>query len=145
MKVCPLVRHLTEEHRAALSAAEGLRRAVGSRGELQRATARFLDFWRDQIVPHHRREEEVLLPELAQWVPEGDAVIVLTLADHVALRRLVRQIEGCASEEFERLSTQLVEKLAEHIRFEEETLFPALEEALGRPRLAELAGELAVP
>lgn len=40
--------------------------------------------------------------------------------------------------------TALIQRLEEHVRFEEQTLFPAMERALGRARLAELEGELAL-
>ncbi|MBI5445903.1 MAG: hemerythrin domain-containing protein, partial [Deltaproteobacteria bacterium] len=88
-------------------------------------------------------EEEVLIPELSARVSECDAVIVLTVADHVVLRRLLRQARSVSAAAAEGLIGEIGRKISEHVRFEEQTLYPALEAALGRERLNELAQELA--
>ena len=147
MGQCPALRRLAAEHGRAIEAARRFRQAAeasdGPFADLEEETQRFLRVWRQVVVPHYRKEEEVLLPDLARRVPEGDAMILLPLADHVALRRLVREIERGPDARRRQLAAEIGERLAEHVRFEEETLYPALEETLGRSRLAELAGELA--
>ncbi len=80
--------------------------------------------------------------ELARRIPEADAVIVFTLGDHVALRRLVRELRGSAGPGRGGVADGLARKLAEHVAFEERTLFPALQETLGCGRVAELASEM---
>jgi iron-sulfur cluster repair protein YtfE (RIC family) len=133
--LCPELRRLQAEHARWLA-------ALAREGAAPRA-ARLLALWEEEIQPHCRREEEVLLPELARRIPEADAVIVFTLGDHVVLRRLVRELrEACESERGEAVR-RLARKLAEHVEFEEQTLFPAVQESLGCDRLAALAPELA--
>src|SRR5512138_3781152 len=86
MNLCPELRRLQAEHARWL--AELARPAEGEGG-----AARLLTLWKTEIQPHCRREEEVLIPELARQVPEADAVIMMSLADHVGLRRLARELE----------------------------------------------------
>jgi hypothetical protein len=87
----------------------------------------------------------VLLPELSRRIPEADAVIVFTLGDHVVLRRLVRELREASGPARGEGADRLARKLAEHLEFEEQTLFPAVQESLGCERLAALARELATP
>ncbi|HET9596424.1 MAG TPA: hemerythrin domain-containing protein [Anaeromyxobacteraceae bacterium] len=137
MTLCPQLRRLQADHGRWLAGTA--RRA----GETEAGhAARVLALWDAEILPHCRVEEEVLLPELARRLSETDAVVLLTLADHVALRRLVRELR-CAGEGQRSASADALErKLTEHAAFEERTLFPAAQETLGCDRLAALAGEL---
>lgn len=135
MTLCPELRRLQAEH------AGWLAQLAGEAGEGR--AARLLALWEEEILPHCRREEEVLLPELARRIPEADAVIVFTLGDHVALRRLVRELRAAEPGDRPTLTTTLAERLREHLDFEERTLFPALQENLGCDRLAALGAELA--
>lgn len=135
MNLCPELRRLEAEH--ARWRAE-LARAGGEGGR----AARLLALWEEEILPHCRREEDVLLPELARRVSEADAVVVFTLADHVALRRLARELRGAPAAARGDLAASFAHKLAEHLAFEERTLFPAAQEQIGCDRLAALGGEL---
>jgi hemerythrin-like domain-containing protein len=135
--LCPQLRRLQAEHARWLA-------ALGHEGDAHRA-ARLLALWEEEIQPHCRREEEVLLPELSRRIPEADAVIVFTLGDHVVLRRLVRELRETCEPERGEAADRLAHKLVEHLEFEEKTLFPAAQESLGCDRLAALARELATP
>ena len=136
MNLCPALRRLEAEHARWLAALGGRGRAGAARPEL------VLALWEEEILPHCRREEDVLLPELSRRLSEADAVVVFTLADHVGLRRLARELRAAGPEERGALATKLARKLEEHAVFEERTLFPAAQEALGCDRLAALGAEL---
>ena len=138
MNLCPELRRLEAEHARWLAELAGEGPADGAG-----RAARLLALWEDEILPHCRREEDVLLPELARRIPEADAVIVFTLGDHVVLRRLARELRDVTDAEAREVAARLGQKLAEHVAFEERTLFPALQERLGCGRLAALAAELA--
>ncbi len=138
MNLCPQLRRLQAEHSRWLA-------GCGRRGGEAEAdhAARLLALWDAEILPHCRAEEDVLLPELARRLSEADAVVMFTLADHVALRHLVRALRHAAPSERSVSIEALGRKLAEHAAFEERTLLPAAQESLGCDRLAALGGELA--
>lgn len=135
VNLCPELRRLEAEHARWREELE--RHAGGGDG-----TARLLDLWRTAILPHCRREEEVLIPELARKLPESDAVIMMSLADHLGLRRLARDLERAVGPEARSLAERLAARLVEHVAFEERTLFPVAQEQLGTERLAALGAEL---
>lgn len=135
MSLCTPLRHLSADHARWLSA---LARSVGVDG----GGAGLLALWDAEILPHCRAEEEVLLPELARRISEADAVVVFTMGDHLVLRGLVRDLRRATGPAAAVAAAALAGKLAEHLQFEERTLLPALQQALGCDRLAELQGEL---
>jgi hypothetical protein len=90
----------------------------------------------------HLLERLVQATLLVGEISEADALIVFTMGDHLILRRLTRELADCFGEARRFVAHQLGQKLDDHIRFEERTLFPAVEATLGRARLTELAGEL---
>ncbi len=138
MTLCPQLRRLSAEHARWLAEIASWGRA----GDEDR-TARLLKLWELEVLPHCRAEEEVLLPELARGLSEADAAIVFTLSDHVALRRLARELREARGEARAAALAALEKKLHEHARFEESTLFPAVQEVLGCDRIAGLAPDLA--
>ncbi|MBI5445054.1 MAG: hemerythrin domain-containing protein [Deltaproteobacteria bacterium] len=141
--LCPEMTRLSEEHRSGILAAHRLRLGLAGSDARAEALTAFLRTWKEVLLPHLRREEEVLLPELAQCVSEGDALIVLTLSDHTVLRRLVRELRRCPHDARPVVALRIGQRLREHVAFEERTLFPAVEQALGRKTLKALSRELA--
>jgi hypothetical protein len=139
VNLCPELRRFQAEHARWL--AELAERGPGADAG---GATRLLSLWEDEILPHCRRVEDVLLPELARRIPEADAVIVFTLGDHVVLRGLVRELHGAPEPQRREVAARLGKKLAEHVAFEERTLFPSVQEALGCDRLAALGGELTI-
>ena len=138
MNLCPQLRRLQSEHARWLDRLAELEREEDGVRAVQ-----LVALWAEEILPHCRREEEVLLPELARRIPEADAVIVFTAGDHVAMRAMVRALRGAAGAEQRReLADALARRFAEHVAFEERTLFPALQETLGCDRLAALGAEI---
>jgi|WetSurMetagenome_2_1015567.scaffolds.fasta_scaffold203167_2 iron-sulfur cluster repair protein YtfE (RIC family) len=138
MDLCPQLRRLAEEHARWLEL--GRRREGECTAE---QAARLLAGWEDEIVPHCRAEEEVLLPELARHLSETDAVVVFTHGDHLVLRRLARELRLAKEPARPAALGRLLEKLEEHFRFEEQTLFPSLQQAIGCDCLAQLGEEIA--
>jgi iron-sulfur cluster repair protein YtfE (RIC family) len=135
--LCPQLRRLQAEHGRWLA---GMGRRAGETEGGH--AARVLALWDADILRHCRVEEEVLLPELAGRLSETDAVVLFTLADHVALRRLVRELRCATGSERSAALDALGRRLTEHLAFEERTLLPAVQESLGCDRLAALAVEL---
>ena len=137
MDLCPQLRRLAAVRARWRAAIE-----QGASGAEEQRCPRLLALWDREVLPHCRAVEEILLPELAQRRSEADAAIVLTLSDHVALRRLVRELRHASGGELSTLAAALAERLAEHAEFEERTLLPLIQEALGSAAMAALAAEL---
>lgn len=138
MKRTPELQQLSRDHHQALFASLKLRRADEStRAE---AIARFLEFWRGHGERHFEIEESVLLPGFARG--GGDPrheLVARVLTEHVEIRAAARDVtpETGLSELHD-----LGERLAAHVRLEEDELFPLIEATLDPQALAGLGEEL---
>jgi hemerythrin-like domain-containing protein len=133
MKRDPRLQGLSSDHHQALVLARRVRRrtAAGTLdGPLVTEVARR---FRTELEPHFQVEEEVLLPALLEI---GEANLVTrTLDDHAFLRAQVSAAENGALDALAGFG----QRLHEHVRFEERSLFPACEEKLSDPVLEEAA------
>ena len=125
---------LSRDHHQGLFAALKLRRTTEDARQV------FLDFWAEDRR-HFAVEEDVLLPALARHVPADHAAIVRVLVEHVDIRRRARELEADDAPAPEALR-ELGDRLHAHIRYEEDVLFPLVEERLPRDELAALGTEL---
>ncbi|MBE3582762.1 MAG: hemerythrin domain-containing protein [Limnochordaceae bacterium] len=105
----------------------------------------FLAFWDEHGQPHFRLEEEVLLPLYRRDHPQDPlpAALLRILAEHVHIRALVqalRQAKNGGS--WARLAQEVGQALQGHVRWEERTAFPLLEDTLSAPALKELEERL---
>jgi hemerythrin-like domain-containing protein len=112
---------LAEEHDAAEAARE------------------FLEHWADEERLHFRLEEEVLLPAYAAYGDPEHAAVVRTLLDHVLIRR---DVERLAADPPLELLHELGERLANHVKLEENELFPLVERTIPEPELLALGARL---
>ncbi len=120
MKRHPALQDLSREHHTALV----LARRVGAcaddaRSQLAMCTQVFANFT-DEMAPHFRVEETTLVPLLRGGHEDAAARI---LADHARLRALASRIAAADTGALPAFATLL----AEHVRFEERSLFPLLE------------------
>ena len=128
---------LSHDHHQALFVALKLKRGEAGAGD---AFAAFLD---GDGREHFRAEEEILLPTWLALDPEADQQLARrVLADHLELHTWHARLRANEVDDTE--LAELGRLLEEHVRFEERTLFPAIEAALaGRGRaLAELGERL---
>lgn len=138
MKPEPALHPLSQDHHEILALAQRLKHAV----DADLATAAFLSFWSAHGHAHIRIEEEVLLPG---WVKEDesadDQMVVRVLSEHLLIRGAVRSLER-GETSIDRIH-DLGTLLESHVRFEDRTLFPRIEERLSLEALAELGADLA--
>src|SRR5262245_46458605 len=94
------------------------------------AAEQFIAFWEGDLQNHFRQEEEILLPVLETYVAQDCAEIRETLRQHTGIRRLIDALNT----ELTRhgaidpvLLGQIGGALTDHIRFEENELFPVVE------------------
>jgi hemerythrin-like domain-containing protein len=145
MKRHPDLRIFSDDHHRGLVSARRLRRAAGDEDDLTDTARAFLEFWREDTSLHFRKEEEVLLPVLARYgghLAQGS--VVEMLAQHARIRGLAMELgdelgrQGVQGETVRKLG----EQLEAHIRLEERSVFPFIEETLSEHALKEVTSRL---
>lgn len=137
MKRSPALTPLSHDHQHALAVALELRRGSDS----DRARRAFLDFVESEGDEHFRIEEEVLLPFVADQLPNSDPDVIRMLDEHQQLRQQARRLAADPNTNIPELRAT-GDLLAGHVRFEERVLFPRIEQLLDEPRLGELGRRL---
>ena len=146
----PGLQPLSRHHHFALVRALELRRAADASAaeqaaRLQEAARTFLEFWRHDGKTHFREEEEVLLPAYARATAlEADAEVQRMLAQHAQIRALAADLEAALASgaNLQPLAGKLGQLLQEHVRLEEDTIFPRIEQALDEDALREAGAHL---
>jgi hemerythrin-like domain-containing protein len=132
---------LTHDHHHALRNARMLRVAAGGDVTARiEATEGFLRFFRSEGVAHFREEEEVIFPLVALHKDAPTTGINRVLSEHVVMHALVRELveQAEAGDPSEATMLALADLLKTHVRFEEDELFPAIEE-LAADRLSHIS------
>ena len=134
MKRNPALVPLSHDHHHGLVEARRLRRAASAGPEERReATAAFIVFFERETRPHFRDEEERFFPLLVGAADPATELVTRALLEHQEIHALVRDLEGAPSQ-----LARLGELLEAHIRFEERTLFPLIEEVATEAALRRL-------
>jgi len=106
---------------------------------VQRQADKFVAFWHKSGVVHFREEEEVLLPAYARYTRlDQDAGIMRLLADHAEIRAAVEDFERRRKKKLPieaAAMAHLAKLLHDHVRFEENDVFPRIERVLGEENL----------
>lgn len=139
MKRHPALQALSRDHHQTLVVAQRLRRAGDH--EAGEAQASFLEFWRNEGELHFRLEEEVLLPSFATAGGAETPAVARVLIEHAEIRLRAFLLQARAASPA--LLKELGELLADHVRLEENELFPAIEESLDDGQLYRLAADVA--
>jgi iron-sulfur cluster repair protein YtfE (RIC family) len=139
MKRSEALIELSRDHHQALRQAVRMKRATDADADEVRADV--LAFWREEGAKHFRIEEDILLPGFAAAGDPGDEAVVRVLVDHVWIRERMERL-AARGLDLEALH-ELGKRLDAHVRHEERTLFPLIEEALGADALAALARRIA--
>jgi hemerythrin-like domain-containing protein len=135
---------LSQHHHFALIQALEMRRAAEAPAEkraaaVERQAEKFVRFWHKTGQVHFREEEEVLLPAYARHTRvDRDADVMRILADHAEIRAAVGDFEMRLAEktpiEAEEMG-RLGRLLHDHVRLEENEVFPRIEKMLGEEQL----------
>jgi hypothetical protein len=127
MKRHAALQPLSRDHHVALVVAQRLRRATEADADAARDG--FLSYWREHGAQHFRVEEDVLLPAFAIYGDPEDDSVVQMLLDHVRIRATALLLEREPSPQVDALH-ELGAALGRHVRLEERTVFPLIEEAM---------------
>jgi hemerythrin-like domain-containing protein len=140
----PSLHPLSQHHHFALIQALEMKRAAESpagkrAAAVERQAEKFVHFWRKTGQVHFREEEEVLLPAYARHTRlDHDADVMRMLADHAEIRATAQDFEHrlAANIAVEPESmAHLAKLLHDHVRLEENELFPRIEKALDEDKL----------
>jgi len=137
MKRSPELAALSRDHHQALEAALRLRRATDE--TLEAAVEHFHSFWSRQGERHFVIEERLVLPALSDDDAEWAAATRRVREEHGEIRAGAASLARTSSVIAAR---RLGELLRAHVRFEERTLFPLVEQRLSEAALAELGRAL---
>ena len=150
MKRHESLRPLSQHHHFALIEALQIRRAkeqpaAKRSAALRKVAEEFVRFWKKTGRQHFREEEEILLPAYARHAAIGeDRDVMRMLADHAEIRALIGEIEAALEEGAPPDEKVVVmgRRLAEHVRLEDDKVFPRIEEALSQEELCALGQHL---
>jgi iron-sulfur cluster repair protein YtfE (RIC family) len=147
MKRHPSLHPLSHDHHHGLVLSRRLQKASPDDApEVRRNLARQVqEMWLTELHGHFRDEEDILMPALARQGDQHWPAILDTLRQHVDLRRRIDDLERALEAEVAPDAAALDalgRALQQHIRFEEDVVFPALEAALDEQELARLAPRL---
>jgi hemerythrin-like domain-containing protein len=127
---------LSREHHVMLELALVLRRA--SADDAAAVSLATLEFFSGEGLVHFRLEEDVLLPAFARHAGADDPDVMRVLAEHLDIRRRVGDLASGAGATDVLALNALGERLRDHVRYEERTLFGRIEATLQPGELAAL-------
>lgn len=133
---------LTHDHHHALAWGRRLRDAEKLTDETERRTLAndFVNFYQGRAVRHFHEEEELFFAPLVDH-PEARDLVLRAVGDHLRLHALVRTVKRLLSKgEIETATlVQISKLLSDHVRFEEQELFPLVERLIPEEDLTDLA------
>lgn len=89
-------------------------------------------FFTEALLPHFREEEELIL----SYLSDRDKLKIQTIKEHQEIEQLVKELNEPANLQANLL--EIARVLENHIRFEERTLFPYIEQYLNDSELTEI-------
>ncbi|WP_330481156.1 hemerythrin domain-containing protein [Streptomyces sp. NBC_00724] len=97
-----------------------------------------------ELVRHSVAEEMYLYPAVREHVEGGDGIADKELSDHAAVEKHLQELEGLEADDpqFDHLVATLKLEVSEHVRDEEERLFPLLAAACTPEALDELGDKI---
>lgn len=138
MRRHPALRPLSHDHHHGLVEARRLRRAAdGEVAARREAAAAFLRFYSSETIRHFREEEETVFPLLVDEPDPAGELLTRAVLEHQRLHALVERLDRAvaAGDPRPELMRETAELLESHIRFEERTLFPFVEDTVAGERL----------
>jgi hemerythrin-like domain-containing protein len=140
---------LSEHHHHVLVLSLEIRRAAESEGperdpKLRQLAESLLRFWDESGQTHFEEEEQILLPQYARHVRlDQDPEVMRMLADHAEIRSKIADLKDSLSGRFSpNTLIELGRLLHDHVRLEEDHIFPRIEKTLADAELHQLGPHL---
>lgn len=145
MKRHESLRPLSEHHHHVLVLSLEIRRAAELPApqrdqKLRQLAESLLHFWETSGHTHFAEEEQVLLPRYARHLRlDLDAEVMHMLADHAEIRAKLDNVKQSLNANFSPESVvELARLLHDHVRLEEDHIFPRIEKTLAEAELHSL-------
>ena len=105
--------------------------------------ARLATFFETDLRPHFEVEEAQVFPAAERDLPDGRATVRALVAQHEAMRAMVRGLAACPPARLDERLTAFGSLLEAHIRTEERVLFEGMQVACDPGVLDALGGRIA--
>jgi hemerythrin-like domain-containing protein len=133
---------LTHDHHHTLAQARRLQDVSKMTDETQQRnlTNDFVNFYFGRAIRHFHEEEELFFAPLVDH-PEAGELVMRAVGDHLRLHALVRTVKRQLSDgdiDGDVLG-QIAKLLTDHVRFEEQDVFPVIERLISDEDLSDLA------
>ena len=132
---------LTHDHHHTLAQARKLKEAAGAGdAEVREVAGDFLHFYLGSALRHFHEEEELFFAPLVDH-PEAGDLVLRAVGDHLRVHALARTVKRqLSSGDIDTgVLEQISQLLTEHVRFEEQELFPIVERLIPEESLVDLA------
>lgn len=104
--------------------------------EAERIQKYVAHFWLQHMQAHFREEEEIL------FAPLGDSLVQKAIDEHRQISKQIEALLAASGAEIAVHALALADLVDEHVRYEERTLFPHLEQALSTEQLVAIGEQL---
>lgn len=123
---------MSRDHHVALLFCWKIRQGVKLSADEKRINQYVLHFWENHLRQHFQEEENIL------FILKEDALCQKAVMEHREIEQIIDAMKDNAASEV--MLSSLADLLDQHIRFEERTLFPHLEQKLS-PEQLQIIGE----
>ena len=132
MKRHPVLLDLSRDHHKALVTAQYIKKGAptfrGMPVSLEGKREYTIRFYKDHLIDHFRKEEEVLFPVVKKINAATSALIDELISEHRAMEMLIQKMEE--GDDLENVLNDLGFLLEAHIRKEERVFFQQVQETL---------------
>lgn len=125
----------SREHHDGLVFASRIRQGLKKNAPLQSIADYVNWFWENHLLQHFRKEEELLMPKM----PRYDELMKRMTEEHEEIEARIHINKNIADETN---LGEIADRINEHIRFEERSLFPHIEKHLLKSDLDAIFDEL---
>lgn len=140
------IEELKADHEEILKELNLLKDAVSGPETDRKQVERFLHFTETFTEPHHKKEEDVLFPELEKkGIPKDGGPIEVMLSEHKIKREYVKSLQTAVknndTNQIRENSLAIITLLQDHINKENNILYPMAESVLSKEDLAHLSDQ----
>lgn len=133
----PYIIKLSRDHHAGLLFCWKIRQGQRLTVDLERIKEYVAYFSHEHLASHFEEEEKYLFASQIQ-----DDLVQRAMNEHKNIRHLSAAIAGASGEKLASLLDEIANTVDEHIRFEERTLFPHMEQVLSETQLKKISTQL---